>query len=245
MRAAFIDFLFHNQNICSFCTFQPPVGTPSFRMYSSSHLEIRQRALRLFQQAARKVVIQCRVNNRLVSLRQLTQSLKRLSTGVRAEEEPFHPPKISPDNVIPFTFPIFSLPNQSDELAPNAWGVVPVRPIEVLVRRHTPFFNLKVPQHHKLMGYQPVSAFEAAASYIPPTQPAMHWGTSEPRDSPPTLWDAYDELWPRVIRSPSGCAVAEPEGEQDVEQEDECPSLSVTAPTALLKPPLRTSPQNL
>lgn len=29
----------------------------------------------------------------------------------------------------------------------------------------------KVPQHYKLMGYQPVSAFEAAASYIPPTQP--------------------------------------------------------------------------
>ncbi|XP_036807319.1 uncharacterized protein LOC110497099 [Oncorhynchus mykiss] len=69
-----------------------------------------------------QVVIQCRVNNRLVSLRQLTQSLKRLSTG--------------------------------------------------------------------------------------------------------------DELLPRVIRSPSGCAVAEPEGE-----EDECPSLSFTAPSALLKPP--------
>lgn len=55
MRAAFIHFLFHNQSVCSVCIFQAPVGTPSFRMYSSSHLEIRQRALRLFQQAARKV----------------------------------------------------------------------------------------------------------------------------------------------------------------------------------------------
>ncbi|XP_021464399.1 cilia- and flagella-associated protein 221 [Oncorhynchus mykiss] len=206
-------------------TGQAPVGTPSFRMYSSSHLEIRQRALRLFQQAARKVVIQCRVNNRLVSLRRLTRSLKRLSTGVRVEEETFHLPKISPDSVIPFTFPIFSLPNQSDELAPNALGAVPVRPIEVLVKRHTPFFNLKVPQHYKLMGYQPVSAFEAAASYIPPTQPRT------------LCTGAQDELLPRVIRSPSGCAVAKPEGEEDVEQEDECPSLSFTAPTALLKPP--------
>uniref|UniRef100_A0A4W5K9U4 Cep192-like domain-containing protein n=1 Tax=Hucho hucho TaxID=62062 RepID=A0A4W5K9U4_9TELE len=89
----------------------------------------------------------------------------------QVEEETFHPPKSSPDNVIPFTFLIFSLPNQSDELAPSALGAVPVRPVEVLVKRHTPFFNLKVPQHYKLMGYQPVSAFEAAASYIPPTQP--------------------------------------------------------------------------
>ncbi|CAB1327914.1 unnamed protein product, partial [Coregonus sp. 'balchen'] len=193
-------------------TGQAPMGTPSFRIYSSSHLEIRQRALRLFQQVARKVVIRCRMNNRLVSFRQLTQSLKRLFKGVRVEEETSHLPKISPDNVIPFTFPIFSLPYQSDELAPNALGAVPVRPIEVLVKPHTPFFNLKVPQHYKLMGYQPVSAFEAAASYIPPTQPRT------------LCTGAQDELLPRVIRSPSGCAVAEPEGEEDVEQEDECPT---------------------
>lgn len=39
-----------------------------------------------------------------------------MHSSVSVEEETFHPAKISPDNVIPFTFPIFSLPNQSDEL---------------------------------------------------------------------------------------------------------------------------------
>ncbi|XP_019897594.3 cilia- and flagella-associated protein 221 isoform X2 [Esox lucius] len=204
---------------------QALAGAPVFRTYSCSDLEVRRRALRLFQQAARKVVIRCRMNNRLVCLRQLTHSMKHLSKDKRVEKETPDLPKINPDNVIPITFPIFSLSDGPDDLALGALGPVPVSPTEVLVKPHIPFFNLKVPQHYKLMGYQPVSAFEAAANYIPPSQPmTLRSG-------------AQDELLPAVTRPPSGCARAEPVAAEDVERVEECPSLSFTAPAGLLNPP--------
>ncbi|KAL1021897.1 hypothetical protein UPYG_G00019440 [Umbra pygmaea] len=196
---------------------QVPVGTPVFCM-DSGHLEVRHRALRLFQQAARKMVIRCRMNNRLVSLRSLTHSIKHLSRGETVTREVLHLLTIPPEHVIPFTFPIFPLPDKPDELAPSAFGALPVIPMEVQVKPHTPFFNLKVPQHYKLMGYQPVSVFEAAANYILPIQPrTLRTG-------------AQDELLPAVMHHPS-------EAEDDVQRVDEGLSLSFTAPATLLKPP--------
>ncbi|KAJ8003525.1 hypothetical protein DPEC_G00149260 [Dallia pectoralis] len=204
---------------------QAPVGTPVFRTYSCGHLEVRHRALRVFQQAARKVVLRCRMNNRLVCLRQLTHSMKHPSRNETVENETPGLPKVTSDNVIPFTFPIFSLPDQPDELAPGALGVLPVSPVEVLVKPQTPFFNLMVPQRYKLMGYRPVFAFEAAANYIHPSRPR------------PLRSGAQDELLPPVIPPPSECARAEPVGEVDAERQEACPGLSFSAPAGLLNAP--------
>ncbi|KAA8579571.1 hypothetical protein FQN60_006664 [Etheostoma spectabile] len=115
-------------------------GAPSFQFYSSFHWELRRRALRLFQQAARKIVIRCRMNRRLTCLKKLSGSMKNVPLAKKVEEETTCDLKISPDRVFPFTFPVLS--NEDDPL---------------------------VPQHYKLMGYRPVSVWEAFNSYTPAT----------------------------------------------------------------------------
>ncbi|KAM7365376.1 hypothetical protein PAMP_016309 [Pampus punctatissimus] len=189
---------------------QAPEGAPSFQFYSSFHWELRQRALRLFQQAARKVVIRCRMNRRLASLKKLSD----------IEEENTCDLKISSDRVFPFSFPIFS--NEADQLAPSNLVTMPVDPIDVTVTAHIPFFRLQVPQHYKLMGYQPVSVLEAFNSYMPTTL------------AKPLRTGALNELVPQSPR-------AEEEQQQGNEEEDEeakkpGDNFTFSAPEALLRP---------
>ncbi|KAM8722681.1 cilia- and flagella-associated protein 221 [Acanthopagrus schlegelii] len=142
-------------------------GAPSFQSYSSFQWELRQRALILFQQAARKMVIRCRMNHRLTCLKKLLDSMRNLPSSEKVEEEMTCDLKIMPEQVCPFTFPIFS--DEDDPLAPGNLAMMPVDPINVTVTTHIPFFKLQVPQHYKLMGYQPVSAWDAFSSCIPAT----------------------------------------------------------------------------
>ncbi|TKS66232.1 Cilia- and flagella-associated protein 221 [Collichthys lucidus] len=92
-------------------------GAPSFQIHSSFHWELRQRALTLFQQAARKVhtseyckvtevVIRCRMNRRLTCLKNLADSMKNPPSAKRAKEETTCDLKIPPDRVFPFAFPV-------------------------------------------------------------------------------------------------------------------------------------------
>ncbi|TDG96168.1 hypothetical protein EPR50_G00237020 [Perca flavescens] len=142
-------------------------GAPSFQFYSSFQWELRQRALRLFQQAARKIVIRCRMNQRLTCLKKLSGSMKNVPLAKKVEEETTCDLKISPDRVFPFAFPV--LFNEDDPLTHSHLDTLPVDPIDVTVTTHIPFFKLQVPQHYKLMGYRPVSAWEAFNSYTPTT----------------------------------------------------------------------------
>ncbi|XP_071320314.1 cilia- and flagella-associated protein 221 isoform X2 [Trachinotus anak] len=203
---------------------QAPEGTPSFQFYSSFHWELRQRALRLFQQAARKVVIRCRMNRRLVCLKKLADSVRKLPSAQKVKEKTPCDLKISPDKVFPFSFPIFS--DEDDPLAHSNLVTLPVDPIDVTVTTHVPFFKLQVPQHYKLMGYQPVSTWEAFNSYIP---------TALAR---PLRTGAPDEVGAQS--PPTGEAKAEKEKQHENEVEavevQEAVGLSFTAPEALLRP---------
>ncbi|XP_044044430.1 cilia- and flagella-associated protein 221 isoform X2 [Siniperca chuatsi] len=202
-------------------------GAPSFQFYSSFQWELRQRALRLFQQAARKVVIRCRMNQRLTCLKKLSDSMKNLPLAKK--EEMTCDLKISPDRVFPFAFPIFS--DEDDPLAHSNLVPVPVDPIDVTVTTHIPFFKLQVPQHYKLMGYRPVSAWEAFNSYIPTTL------------ARPLRSGAPDELVPNEVgaQHPTTMEPKAWEGQQhEHEEEDvgakEAASLTFIAPEALLRP---------
>uniref|UniRef100_UPI0037E83F04 cilia- and flagella-associated protein 221 n=1 Tax=Semicossyphus pulcher TaxID=241346 RepID=UPI0037E83F04 len=140
-------------------------GVPSFQFHDSFQQERRQRALTLFQQAARKVVIRCRMNRRLACLKKLSDSLKNVTTSKK--DEMTSEQRISPDRVFPFAFPIFQ--EEDDLLAHSSLDTLPVDSTDVTVTTCIPFFSLQAPQHYKLMDYRPLSAWEAFNSYSPTT----------------------------------------------------------------------------
>ncbi|XP_028318739.1 cilia- and flagella-associated protein 221 isoform X2 [Gouania willdenowi] len=129
-----------------------PEGTPTFQFYTSFHLELRQRALRRFQQAARQVVLRCRLSHTLSSLQKLRNEAP---TGKAEETTP----------VFPSSFPFFT---SEDPLSPVSLVALPVDPIDVNVNTDVPFLQLQVSPHYELMGYKPVSIWGAFTSYIPP-----------------------------------------------------------------------------
>ncbi|MBN3307531.1 PCDP1 protein, partial [Amia calva] len=209
---------------------QLPVCIPAFDVYSNNPWEARHKALCLFQQTARKILIRCRMNNRLLSLRKLVQTLSDRTAQAgdstcrtSNQGEKAFPLKLSLDNLLPFTFPTYTPPTQADELAPDALGQVPVKPTEIDIKAETPFFKLKVPQRYRLMGYQPVSAMAASASFVPQAL------------ARPLRSGAEDELGPAVVRPPSGTTLIDLEDPRDEASGQR--ELAFTAPRALLRAP--------
>ncbi|MBN3326823.1 PCDP1 protein, partial [Atractosteus spatula] len=213
---------------------QLPVCIPKFDVHSNNPWEVRQRALDRFQQAARKVLILCRMNKRLVYVKKLIEDIKRLSMTTpedkmscigEEEKRPF-PLKFSLDKLHPFTLPVYIPPNQVDELAAHALGEVPVKPVDISIKPEIPIFKLKVPQYYKQMGYQPVSTFHVSSSYLPQTL------------ARPLRSGAEDELVPAVVNSFSGITVVNLEEEQNtISEQRESSSFTFTAPSALVKAP--------
>ncbi|XP_064166937.1 cilia- and flagella-associated protein 221 [Anguilla rostrata] len=214
---------------------QLPDYVPEFHAFPSSPLEVRQRVLLLFQQAARKVLIRCRMDNRLLSLKLTVRMMKRQpnSDAHTGDDEKLLPLKLSRDNLHPFSFPTFSCLDHLDELTPQALGPVPVKPVPLLITTHVPFFKLKVPQHYRLMGYRQVSPFQA-------------WEGSDPSIlARPLRSGAQDELLPAMIPplAEYGLPESAGAGQTQKSQQDqavdlaESPALSFSAPPALLRPP--------
>ncbi|GCC25187.1 hypothetical protein chiPu_0003593 [Chiloscyllium punctatum] len=160
---------------------QLPSHVPEFDPYSNDPWQVRHRALKHFQQAARKIIIQCRVNRRLILLQKLVKNLKRryesklslkessiLSIGrtVQESEDRYY---FEIGDIQPFMFPYYVSPDWKDELAADALGPVSVRPSEVVVDQVVPFFNLKVYQRYKQMEYNPYSTQYVSSSYLPLT----------------------------------------------------------------------------
>ncbi|KAJ8252789.1 hypothetical protein GJAV_G00205600 [Gymnothorax javanicus] len=216
---------------------QMPDYVPEFHTFPGSPPEVRQRVLSLFQQAARKVLIRCRMDNRLSSLKRAVRSMKRrvLSDTRTGDDEEALPLKLSQDNLHHFSFPLFACQDQLHELNPYTMGPVPARSVPFMLTAHVPFFKLKVPQHYRLMGYQPVSPLQA-------------WeGTRATILARPLRTGAQDELLPAVSTpmAESGLTELEGPGRSQKSPQDqaeagaltETPSLSFCAPPALLRPP--------
>ncbi|XP_061653739.1 cilia- and flagella-associated protein 221 isoform X2 [Phyllopteryx taeniolatus] len=145
---------------------QVPKGAPSFQFHPSFQWALKERALKLFQQAARKVVMQCRMKRTLALWRNLPDTAVGLLSANKVEKEEACVMKISPDRIFPSSYPLFS--DEADPLALD-FSAVPVDAVDVRVTTHVPTFKLQVPQYYKLMGYHPVSAWEAFNAFIPTT----------------------------------------------------------------------------
>ncbi|XP_069472712.1 cilia- and flagella-associated protein 221 [Ambystoma mexicanum] len=156
---------------------------PTFDVYVNSLWAKRQRAFRRFQQAARKILIRCRVNQRLALLRKVIRFFKAhqedgqhiseecLDKILSANEKEVDECPLSFDvpveKIARFSFPTYKPPKGHDELAPDALGLVPVKSTDVQVKQILQFHNLKVPQHCKLMGYKQISVQDVLTSYKP------------------------------------------------------------------------------
>ncbi|XP_007935978.1 cilia- and flagella-associated protein 221 [Orycteropus afer afer] len=145
----------------------------------------RFRALKRFQQAARKVMVQRRLVNMLSVVREMDKEaiMGRFRQGKKSllEESPsrylFLPGisqndysarfSVTPKDVLPFAFPSYRPPQASDELAPDGLGLVPIKSSEVQIKQSYSFLNLQVPQLYRIKGYQPFSVQESSTSYKP------------------------------------------------------------------------------
>ncbi|XP_078085295.1 cilia- and flagella-associated protein 221 [Mustelus asterias] len=195
---------------------QFPSCTPVFDPYSIDPWEVRHRALKHFQQAARKVIIQCRVNHRLTLMQNLIKNLKRgnmLSLKASSifsvemtvqESEEKCPMNFAAEDIQPFTFPYYVSPDWRDALAPDALGPLSVKPSEVVIDRILPFFNLKVFQRYKQMNYKPYSTQYVSSNYLPLTL------------SRPLLTGAEDEYF---LVTPTEASVVKTETHLDVQPE--------------------------
>ncbi|XP_041055987.1 cilia- and flagella-associated protein 221 isoform X2 [Carcharodon carcharias] len=160
-----------------------PRCTPRFDLYSNDPWEVRHKALKLFQQAGRKVIIQCRVNHRLSLLHKLVRNYKRQTEsglslkessifsvdGTVQESEEKCRVDFAMGDIQPFMFPYYVSPDWRDALAADALGPVSVKPSKVVIGQIVPFFNLKVYQRYKQMEYKPFSTQYASSSYLPLT----------------------------------------------------------------------------
>ncbi|XP_037704524.1 cilia- and flagella-associated protein 221-like isoform X3 [Choloepus didactylus] len=158
---------------------------PSFDPLVNNTWINRFRAQKRFQQAARKIVVHLRLVNMLDAVRGIGKEtkLQKASQGKPSllDEDPskylFLPGinqddysfrfSVSPSAVLPFTFPSYSPPQGSSELAPDALGLVPIKSSEVQIKQCYSFLNLQVPQLYKIKGYRPFSIQKASSSYKP------------------------------------------------------------------------------
>ncbi|XP_053554002.1 cilia- and flagella-associated protein 221 [Bombina bombina] len=154
---------------------QCPKYQPRFDPYVNNLWGNRHRALRCFQQAARKVLIRCRMNLRLILLRKLVQSLKSkheekpFDKGnlFSSEEEDADMYQLSVQIVTPPEFPAYPTEVPTVEVDLGDLKVICPKPADVILKQELPYYKLKVPQHFELMGYQPISVHEASHSYKP------------------------------------------------------------------------------
>ncbi|KFO94457.1 Primary ciliary dyskinesia protein 1, partial [Buceros rhinoceros silvestris] len=181
---------------------QHPSVRPTFDLFRNDPWDNRNRMLRRFQQAAYKIVRQIQLKRLLVLFRGLTKEARGLGEGSVSGKKCSNKPeeseecegffsRISEDCVWPFEFPFYSSHELHRELAPGALGLVPIESVDVKVRHIIPFYDLKVPQHFRVMNYQPFCTHYAATSYKPR------------KLSRPLRQGAQDELI-QVVASPVG-----------------------------------------
>ncbi|XP_025964845.2 cilia- and flagella-associated protein 221 [Dromaius novaehollandiae] len=157
---------------------QCPDVHPTFDLLRNDLWDKRNRMLRKFQQAAYKILIQIRLNRLLLLFRGLNREARGLKEGSVSENGSFSKPEkseeckgisssISEDRILPFEFPTYNSLQLRCDLAPDALGPVPVKSADVKVRHILPYYDLKVPQHFRIMRYQPFCTHHAATSYKP------------------------------------------------------------------------------
>ncbi|CAN2389069.1 motile cilium assembly [Pristimantis euphronides] len=144
-----------------------PQVQPQFDLYLNNLWANRQRALRRFQQAARTVLIRGRVDRRLGSLRKLLQRLRSEREGGAAtcDSSGEDDSPLSVRHVLFYEFPPY--PAEPDGSMVEDLVSCPPRPAVAQLRNELAFQDLKVPQHFRLMAYQPLRSHGAFCMYQP------------------------------------------------------------------------------
>ncbi|KAJ3584553.1 hypothetical protein NHX12_015048 [Muraenolepis orangiensis] len=123
-----------------------------------------------------RVVLRCRMNRRLAGLRKWTACLKESPHREQDPAKEVGGLLVSSDKILPFSFHV------GDDIADQL---------------------LQVPQHFKVMGYRPPSAWEAFNSYVPPSL------------ARPLRTGALDELLPEVTWAPAPGSVRSPRAREE------------------------------
>ncbi|XP_062384324.1 cilia- and flagella-associated protein 221 [Sardina pilchardus] len=147
---------------------QLPDCVPKFHTFFGSHLEIRQRALRTFQQAARKITLRCRMDRRLAGIRQPIEIMENPSKGsvnLNEMEDVSSPEKMTSD--MDLAAPSLRDQETTDELNVSTEGPVPVNLSEVKITTQTPTVELKFTKAKASKQNEQVPRLEAAVSDIP------------------------------------------------------------------------------
>nr|XP_044624038.1 LOW QUALITY PROTEIN: cilia- and flagella-associated protein 221 [Equus asinus] len=158
---------------------------PSFDPLTNNTWVNRFRAQRRFQQqAARKIMVHQRLLSMLSALHDMDKGtiLRRLTKGRQSIAPDKSPSRflplighddysrrfsVSPKEVLPFAFPSHSAPQDSNELAPDGLGPVPIKSSEIPIKQSYSFLKLQVPELYKIKGYQPFCVQKSSTSYRP------------------------------------------------------------------------------
>ncbi|XP_063144803.1 cilia- and flagella-associated protein 221 [Candoia aspera] len=212
-----------------------PRFQPTFDLLLNNPWYHKHRIQQRFQQAARKVLIQCRLDKVMNLLHDVFKrfrdqeeeekrlisecsSFKTSSTTAVTDEEKRMPFAWTLTRIQPFEFPTYNPPQWADELAPEVLGIVPVKFAAVKIKQLHHFSELKVPQHFSSMGYQPFCIHHAATSYKVP----KYFQTQKS--------GAEEELIPLIPASEEKSLVAQ-------DEKLDTSFLNLKAPEALLHPP--------
>ncbi|XP_069838599.1 cilia- and flagella-associated protein 221 isoform X2 [Dendropsophus ebraccatus] len=188
---------------------------PQFDLYLNDLWANRKRVLRRFQQAARTVLLRGRVNGRLRSLRKLVQHIQ---SGIAVQESSDEEiPLMLAQQVLFHDFPPY--PAEPDGSMAEDLVSLPPRPAAAQLKLELGFHDLKVPQHFRVMAYQPVRRYEVSSMYQPR------------RLVRPLRRGAQDELMPETTSQPGAPAIEPEEGRAGG------PMLLMRPPEALLNPP--------
>ncbi|XP_073503665.1 cilia- and flagella-associated protein 221 [Phyllobates terribilis] len=206
---------------------RPP--TPLFDLYLNDLWAHRRQALSRFQQAGRTVLLRGRVDGRLRSLRKLLQRLRSAREGsVTCESCHEEIAPVSAPRVLLYDFPPY--PTEPGGLMAGHLVSLPPQPASAPLRHQLSFHGLKVPQHFRLMAYEPERRTAASAMYQAPhlARPLRSGAEEElmPGTSPP-----HDRA---AAQGQTRSACSHPELE---EESGGRPTLLLRPPETMLNPP--------
>ncbi|XP_064613685.1 cilia- and flagella-associated protein 221-like isoform X2 [Liolophura sinensis] len=221
-----------------------------FDLYTNDNWAARQDVRNKFAQAARKIIIRKRALDKLHSLTKVVTDWRQKKYSIKVtddetekveeeEEDVVENFNISRQDIRAPAFPTYADPQVKDDMAPDALGNVIVPPTAVIVKQKVPYFNLKVPQQYRLLGYRPHNTHDASSGYVPATciRPLRTGAEDEIINLPapvamPTQKLLAEEYMEKVTEG-GGVEVEEVVGQASAEVSS---TMTLTPPDALFKP---------
>ncbi|XP_063285223.1 cilia- and flagella-associated protein 221 isoform X3 [Pelobates fuscus] len=138
---------------------------PQFDLHVNNLWADRHRALKRFQQAARKVLLRCRIIRKLFLLKKFIVNVKEKEDEISEDGVQNGDALLLSNNQVSHCeFPYYPAEHEP----PTGLQSAAPKPVDVQLKQRLPYYNLTVPQHYRMMGYQPIRACETSSSYKSP-----------------------------------------------------------------------------